>query len=371
MMDEGFVLGMTCTSGMGVCQRTGMTECSDDGTTTQCDAVPGTGSTESCNGLDDDCDGPSDEGFMVGSACDGGDGDLCNEGVISCSGGGAVCSDATGTTVDLCGGGDEDCDTASADGSEDPQVGVLCDGGDSDLCIEGQRVCTSGTLQCNDTSGSTVDLCNNFDDDCDTGSVDGSEDPQVGTTCDGADTDACIEGVRSCQSGGLVCSDNTSSTSEVCGTGDDDCDGATDEGFPRDDNPACPTFTLPSVSGDTGAVVVNDTWYDEEFDTFILTEDSSSSIYLSATIQLTSAANTDFDLYVYCVNCGGLLAGSSTVGGLTGHTDTVQLRTNDDLGPDDDKMIVVEIRHWNSTACAPWTLTITGNTAVTTENCPD
>jgi hypothetical protein len=372
MMDEGFVLGATCTSGVGVCQRTGTTECNDEGTGTQCNAVPGTGSTETCNALDDDCDGPTDEGFMVGSACDGGDGDLCTEGVIACSGGGGTtCSDATGTTVDLCGGGDDDCDPASADGSEDPQVGVSCDGGDSDLCLEGTRQCSGGMLSCNDATGSTLDVCNGSNDDCDPASADGSEDAQVGMPCDGTDTDLCVEGIRSCSGGGLICSDNTSSTVELCGTGDDDCDGMTDEGFPRDDNPVCPTFNLGSVSGDTGTGVLSDSWYDEEFDTFILTEDSTSSIYLSATISLTSAAGTDFDLFVYCVACGGTLAGSSTLGGLTGHTDTVQVRTNDDLGPDDDKQIVIEVRHWASNVCAPWSLTVNGNTAVTTENCPD
>jgi hypothetical protein len=45
--------------------------------------------------------------------------------------------------------------------------GVLCDGADSDLCEEGQWVCTGGFLSCNDFTGNTVELCNTLDDDCD------------------------------------------------------------------------------------------------------------------------------------------------------------------------------------------------------------
>ncbi|MCC6521653.1 MAG: hypothetical protein IT373_03230, partial [Polyangiaceae bacterium] len=140
-----------------------------------------------------------------------------------------VCSDATGSTVDLCNGSDDDCDAASADGSEDPQNGTQCDGADSDLCLEGTRSCSAGSLVCSDATGSTTDTCNGLDDDCDAASADGSEDPLNGTACDGADTDLCNEGTRSCPAGSLVCSDATGNTVEVCNGLDDDCDTLVDE----------------------------------------------------------------------------------------------------------------------------------------------
>jgi hypothetical protein len=69
-------------------------------------------STEVCNGLDDDCDGETDEGFGVGTPCDGTDGDACSEGTLVCDGnGGVTCSDTTGTNLELPGNGaDDDCD---------------------------------------------------------------------------------------------------------------------------------------------------------------------------------------------------------------------------------------------------------------------
>ena len=484
--DEGFDVGAACTSGLGVCEVAGSRICAPDGVGTVCDATPGQGTAEQCNDVDDDCDGDVDEDFAVGAPCDGGDGDLCAEGVNACDGGGAaVCTDTTGTLVDVCNGLNDDCDPASADGSEDPGVGVLCDGPDSDLCTEGARACVSGNLECGDSTGSALDTCNGLDDDCDPASADGSEDAAVGLVCDGPDSDLCTEGLRSCTGGGLVCSDATGSTvdlcdgtnndcdptsadgsedpglgapcdgtdtdlcnegsrycsaanllcndssgstvdlcdgtnddcdpasadgsedpltgtscdgndgdlcaegtvscvaggvacsdatgttSEICNGIDDDCNGGADDGITHDDNPLCASGTqyLGPVSGDTGNQIVSDAGNDEEWDRFTLTEDNASSLYLSATVTLTSPPGADFDLYVYCVSCGGTLAGSSD-SGLEGETDTVLVRRTDEV-EDDDADLIIEVRHYSSTVCANWTLQVQGNTVVSTANCFD
>jgi hypothetical protein len=351
-----------CAGGTTVC--TGTVVCNDSATSL----------LDICNGIDDDCDPASADGTedpLNGAGCDGADSDLCIEGVYSCAAGGLVCSDTTGSTLDVCDGIDNDCDPASADGSEDPLLGTGCDGPDSDLCEEGTWSCSGGGLVCSDATGSTTDVCDGIDNDCDPASPDGSEDPAVGGACDGADLDLCLEGTWSCSGGSLVCSDTTPTSVEACNAADDDCDGSVDETFVRNDNPLCTsgTFYLGAVSGDTGAGVLTDSWRDEEWDRFTLVEDSSSSIYISATISLTSPPGTDYDLYVYCASCGGTLAGSSTLGGTTGHTDTVQVRANDEFAIDDTIDIIVEVRHFSSTVCAFWDLQVTGNTSVSTTTC--
>jgi hypothetical protein len=105
---------------------------------------------ETCNGIDDDCDGSADEN----------------------------CAPPPCSAREVCNGIDDDCNPATPDGAEDPLVGVSCDGtGDSDLCAEGFLACVTGSIFCTDLTGSTLDLCNGIDDDCDPASPDGSEDP--------------------------------------------------------------------------------------------------------------------------------------------------------------------------------------------------
>jgi len=330
-----------------------------------------------CGGGDQDCDPSSGDGSedpALNSACDGADSDLCLEGVKVCSGGSLVCTDSTGSTIDMCGGGDEDCDGASPDGSEDPLLSSPCDGGDTDLCVEGVRVCSAGSLVCNDSTGSTVDTCGGGDQDCDSSSPDGSEDPQVGQLCDGPDSDFCLEGSKACQSGSLVCSDNTTSTSEVCAgdAGDEDCDGTADDGFPwGPENPACPSsqVNLGEVSGDENADHLARSYYNAEWHKLRIREDSNSSVYVSARISLYSPPGVDYDLYVYCFSCGGSLAASSANANMSGHTETVDIRADDDFGQDDSHDVLIYVAYRNANRCANWQLDVSGNLSAPSQNC--
>lgn len=69
---------------------------------------------ESCNGEDDDCDGQVDEGFSVGNECGGGGLGQCRRtGTVLCSGNAmeAICVGASpGPRVETCNGVDDDCD---------------------------------------------------------------------------------------------------------------------------------------------------------------------------------------------------------------------------------------------------------------------
>ncbi|MDQ3264877.1 MAG: MopE-related protein [Myxococcota bacterium] len=227
-VDEDFQVGVGCDSpdDDDLCEDD-VTECSTSGGRIVCRNVANDHS-ERCNGVDDDCDGVTDNGFNVGQACDGPDTDFCSEGVLACNGAGdgTTCSDATGNTVETCNGLDDDCDGTEDDGFD---VGSPCDGADSDVCIEGVKICRGdGTgTQCNDTTSSTPELCNGLDDDCD-GLAD--EDWNIGDPCDGQDTDSCQEGVWSCNGASArQCAEPPGDQVETCNGGDDDCDGLIDE----------------------------------------------------------------------------------------------------------------------------------------------
>jgi len=67
-IDEGFNVGQSCTVGVGECARTGQFVCKADGSGTQCNATPGTPTTEICDGKDNNCNGQTDEGNVCGTA---------------------------------------------------------------------------------------------------------------------------------------------------------------------------------------------------------------------------------------------------------------------------------------------------------------
>ena len=127
--DEGFPgLSDVCTVGVGACQRVGVTRCTSTGTATECSVSAGAPAPEACNALDDDCDDQTDEAFpALGSSCTAGVGACARQGNLVCNTAqdGTVCSVTAGTPAptDICNGLDDDCDSQLDEGFRNPATG--------------------------------------------------------------------------------------------------------------------------------------------------------------------------------------------------------------------------------------------------------
>ncbi len=240
-IDEDFQIDEPCT-GTGEC-GSGLWECASL-VARLCSSDPG-GSThvarqELCDGLDNDCDGFTDENFGIGGLCVG-EG-VCGTGMLECANEFSTrCSTEEGGSEyegspEQCDDLDNDCDGST---DEDFPLGAACDG--VGACGVGVYECDGmGDDRCStDIGGSAYDgsheLCDGTDNNCD-GAVDegyGVNPPEI---CNGTGACATAEGIWLCTAeGGHICSVNEpehptySGNDETCDGQDNDCDGQTDE----------------------------------------------------------------------------------------------------------------------------------------------
>ncbi len=311
---------------------------------------------ETCEGTDQDCDGLIDEGFTVGAPCDGPDTDTCADDMTICNASGTeVCGDTSGDDdVELCNGVDDDCDGAIDNGLG---IGDQCDGPDGDVCREGTLACDSSTMAavCSDVTGTTVEVCNGANDDCDTLTDEGFD-----LTTDEAN---CGECDNTCTNslGTTLCL--VSACVPTCSVGAAQCDGEPDNGCElQDTDPTCNPIgtSLVTVDGDA-ADTETLTGNTERFMRVRIREsDSGNDIALTARIALISGAGTNYDLYVYCPGC--------QTPPLSDSDDIVEVGRADGNG-DRGYDVFIEVRYNPSppsTTCATWTVTITGGVATNT-----
>jgi len=218
-----------------------------------------TATVETCNGLDDDCDGLLDEDYNVGGSCTGTGECGTFAGSIECVPGNVhatVCSVNPGGSKDkskpeLCDGKDNDCD-----GEVDETFGIGQSCTALGACGAGAVECaTTSTVRCSSGPGGSAskvapEVCDAglVDEDCDgltnetcmcTPTV-----PATQLSCGASNVGECRLGTQSCSGGSLTsCSGNVNPVTEVCDGKDNDCDGATDDGF------ALTSCTAPGICG--------------------------------------------------------------------------------------------------------------------------
>jgi hypothetical protein len=260
---------------------------------------------EACDGINNDCDGTTDEGCNCIDATTqpcGSDVGECQSGIQTCVGGNwGVCVGEIAPTGEICNGLDDNCDNLADNGLTPPlsddQDGVClssvkecnglsgwennyaslpnyqanettCDGLNNDCdittdegcnciddtiqscgtnigeCQTGNQICVLGNWgPCNGEVGPVAEVCDGLNNDCDATTDEGCLCVGGTTQPCGSDIGQCQAGTQTCSAGNWgVCVGEIGSTAEVCDdVVDNDCDGFTDF-----DDSDCVDVTPPS-----------------------------------------------------------------------------------------------------------------------------
>jgi hypothetical protein len=183
--------------GMGECLHL-VANCVD-GATVACDPLDGA-KAELCDGLDNDCDGSTDEIDDLGTTtCGKG---VCEHTVNNCVDNQVViCQPYEGASGEVCDGLDNDCN-GQVDELWTDLKGKPCDGSDADMCATGVWTCKEdgSGVACAGDDENFVEVCNGIDDDCN-----GTKDDALGTTTCGLGV--CNKTVDNCTNGQVVACD--------------------------------------------------------------------------------------------------------------------------------------------------------------------
>jgi len=208
-----------CQSGIQICLLGQWGECNNE-------VGP---AEEICDGKDNDCDGAIDENVVrpCGDYFIG----VCERGQQICENGEwGVCMGAINPTIETCNGLDDDCD-----GLIDESLTEICGISDIGECSFGTRVCIDGEWNsCQGAINPSEEICDGRDNDCD-----GAIDEGLNCECVNGEERACGTGVGECREGTQICTDGEwgecigaiKPSVEICDNKDNDCDGSADEGL--------------------------------------------------------------------------------------------------------------------------------------------
>ncbi len=228
---------------------------------------------ETCNALDDDCNGAVDDGSGAPFTCyTDGDGDgyapmgasamtlcVCPVRTTTRAPTTPATTDCDDAAISVHPGVAEVCDGAGVDEDCDGMVneGCACTPGASRMCPD-PGVCAAGTQTCMGSGGSAswgacsitpvTEVCDGRDEDCDGTVDDGFACPRGETrSCTGSCAGVSFPGTQTCRSdcaGWGVCTG-----AEVCNGCDDDLDGVADDGFACVRGATAPCTTMCGTSG--------------------------------------------------------------------------------------------------------------------------
>jgi hypothetical protein len=242
--------GAACSTGLQGACGTGVSRCEEGGLV--CDQTVFS-SGEVCDGIDNNCDGRLDDGNPGGGgSCDTGALGVCGRGLSICNGGSLTCLQTSNPAAETCDGVDNDCDGVVDENN--PSGGAACVTGLLGVCGAGTTTCRDGSVACVGNTTASAEICDGFDNNCN-GQVDEAN-PGGGGTCDTGALGVCGQGRLQCSGSGLVCQATGFASAEVCDGVDNDCDGQVDEGNPgaggscNTGNPgACAAGTLVCSGG--------------------------------------------------------------------------------------------------------------------------